>query len=768
MTKKTLRFGIFMNLLEGRFQSRIWMGLNNFCSGKNIDLIIFNGKLLQSFFKRDNQNNIIYDFINNNIVDGLVIPSFLFLFRESMENLLKFMRKFKDIPVVSLGTSIKDTINILVDHESGMRSICEHIIVHHSLKNILYLSGPREHPDSLVRLKVFKKVLDENTIRLNPGLIRYGDFTSQSGELIVRDLINKKIKFDGIIAANDEMAIGAYVVLQENKIMVPKDIIITGFDDIDEMNHLLPPFTTVRQPLYEMGEKAGELLLKKLNNEKIPEEVKLKTEMVVRESCGCLDLSFKKSDKKNIYINKDKKIHQSFFKEKENIIPLLRKVFISDNNFNGSDSELLNDFYDLLIRDIFSDNNSDLFVKYVNNLLIRKTIAGQLNINDWKQSMEIMKDFIYKNLYLESKALSQADEIFYKLDLILLRFIQRIESHKNFNVNRSIWELRQIIQNIRSASRYSELRDILVDNIKIMGIKLIYLFLYENFFENYRTPDFTIPNKAESFVTYKDGEEVAIEKKYIDTRKLIPDEVFSVNKQTTLVVFPLRSEFVHFGYVIYEISKLENFFYEALTEQISSSLYNIYQLERRKQAEDKLRNTLVELQELNNQLHNLSVRDSLTGLYNRRGLDLIGGERFDNINDELFAVFFGDLDGLKIINDTYGHNEGDYAIKTMAHILLNSFKSADVIGRFGGDEFVVIIDHVQSEHDLISITARIHKNIEKFNKNSGKPYNLSISFGHSIFEKDTYSSFPDMIKQADNALYSIKKKKKPYYVIIKS
>ncbi|MBN2443673.1 MAG: GGDEF domain-containing protein, partial [Spirochaetales bacterium] len=697
------------------------------------------------------------------------IPSFLYLYYESGEEFHRFIQKFKDLHVVSLGANIQNGINILVNQESGMRSLCEHIVIHHSVKNILYLSGPQSHPDSLARLKVFNKVLDENGIKQNPELLRFGNFSSLSAELIVKDVLDRKIKFDGIIAANDEMAIGAYGMLQKHNIMVPEDVIITGFDDIDEMKHLIPPFTTVRQPLYEMGEQAGELLLKKINNEKIPNEIILNSEFVSRESCGCLKLSLEKSSKEEICINTDKEINQFFVNEKKNIIFRLKNVFLFDNNFNQTNEEVLNDFYELLINDIFSDSNSDLFVKYINNLLIQKTIPGHLNINDWKKSIEIMKDFIFKNINSDAQALSRAEEIFYKIDMILLRFTQRIESYDNFIIDRNIWELNQIIQSIRSASRYSELRDILVDNMKNIGITLVYIFLHEKFFENYKTPDFSIPDKARLFVKYKKDEQGNPEQEYVENSKLIPDEVFSIHKQKTLVVFPLYSKIVHFGYIIYEMSNVENFFYETLTEQISSTLYNIYQLEMRKEAEDNLRNALVELKELNSRLHNLSVRDSLTGLYNRRGLDVIGGERFThNKNNDFFAIFIGDVDGLKIINDTYGHNEGDYAIKTMAHILRKSFKPSDVVCRFGGDEFVAIINNIHNENDLISITNRIYKNIEEFNKTSDKPYNVSISLGHSFFEKEKFSSFSDMIKQADNALYSIKKKKKQNYVIIKT
>ncbi|MBN2535774.1 MAG: GGDEF domain-containing protein [Spirochaetales bacterium] len=119
-------------------------------------------------------------------------------------------------------------------------------------------------------------------------------------------------------------------------------------------------------------------------------------------------------------------------------------------------------------------------------------------------------------------------------------------------------------------------------------------------------------------------------------------------------------------------------------------------------------------------------------------------------------------------NDTFGHNEGDFALKTSVEILKKSLKSADIIGRLGGDKFVVIVDRIYNDNNLIIITERIQKYIEEFNKISIKPYNISITFGYSIFDKDRYSSFSQMMKEADKTLYSLKKEKKSNYSIIKT
>ena len=93
--------------------------------------------------------------------------------------------------------------------------------------------------------------------------------------------------FDALVSANDNMAIGAMQVLQEQGINVPDDIAVAGFDDIEETRATTPSLTTVRAPWHLLGSKSVDLVLSKLANESLPEQILLETELVRRQSCGC-------------------------------------------------------------------------------------------------------------------------------------------------------------------------------------------------------------------------------------------------------------------------------------------------------------------------------------------------------------------------------------------------------------------------------------------------------------------------------------------------
>ena len=162
------------------------------------------------------------------------------------------------------------------------------------------------------------------------------------------------------------------------------------------------------------------------------------------------------------------------------------------------------------------------------------------------------------------------------------------------------------------------------------------------------------------------------------------------------------------------------------------------------------------------ELHSLSLKDELTGLYNRRGISILGEQHYQvaKRSGEKFLLIFADMDGLKKINDTYGHNEGDFALRTVAEILKKNFRQSDIIGRIGGDEFMVIAADSVRE-DVKFIKNRINEMLKAIDKSLNKPFKISLSFGFSIFDlRNNKKTFPEMITEADKMLYKEKRKKK--------
>src|SRR6185503_16667211 len=169
---------------------------------------------------------------------------------------------------------------------------------------------------------------------------------------------------------------------------------------------------------------------------------------------------------------------------------------------------------------------------------------------------------------------------------------------------------------------------------------------------------------------------------------------------------------------------------------------------------------ITERKKLEETLRNTSLKDDLTGLFNRRGLLKQAAPYFDfaRRQQEKLLLLFIDLDGMKRINDEFGHNEGDNALISTATILNRSFRSSDIIARLGGDEFTVLVtDLTASQDDAI---ARLNENLKAYNTTVAAGHELAFSIGVATLEPERMACFEDLLVQADQAMYEQKRMKR--------
>jgi len=162
---------------------------------------------------------------------------------------------------------------------------------------------------------------------------------------------------------------------------------------------------------------------------------------------------------------------------------------------------------------------------------------------------------------------------------------------------------------------------------------------------------------------------------------------------------------------------------------------------------------------LQTELSNLAIKDELTGLYNRRGFLALAERQLKlaRRSGRSLLLFFIDVDGLKGINDVYGHNEGDAALKCTAEALETTFRDSDVIARFGGDEFAVLAIEATGQSE-----AAIRERLTEY-LNSTKPqdfdYKFSVSLGAARFDPWNPTSIRELIAEADGAMYERKRRR---------
>ncbi len=161
-------------------------------------------------------------------------------------------------------------------------------------------------------------------------------------------------------------------------------------------------------------------------------------------------------------------------------------------------------------------------------------------------------------------------------------------------------------------------------------------------------------------------------------------------------------------------------------------------------------------------LRNMALVDQLTGLYNRHGLQALAEQQIKlairTKREFLFLLF--DVDGLKHINDTLGHLEGDQALVVVAKILRKTFRDSDIVARIGGDEFAVLAVEALKSGEA-SLLERLGKNMELVNAENKKAYQISFSSGVTSFDPAHPQSMDLLIQQADRVLYQNKRTRKP-------
>ncbi len=210
----------------------------------------------------------------------------------------RFIAHLPKVPVILLkdDRSLPEnpgSININIDNYAGMKECILHLIKHHGLKKIGFLTGQMSHADSAARLQAYKDALQENGIELDDSLIVQGNYQGYV-ETEVRALLERHPDLNAIAASNDEMAMTVYRIVKEMGKTVGKDFFVTGFDNLPITEYLDPPLTTVYQDYEKIAKICAVKIREILHGEDVQSEF-LHPEFICRSSCGCAQPEKKKA-----------------------------------------------------------------------------------------------------------------------------------------------------------------------------------------------------------------------------------------------------------------------------------------------------------------------------------------------------------------------------------------------------------------------------------------------------------------------------------------
>lgn len=188
------------------------------------------------------------------------------------------------VPMVVVGREISGPrlFSLGFDNRAGALLATRHL-VECGHRRIAFIAGDPAHEDALDRQAGYRAALEEAGIDFDPDLVIAGDFTEAGGLLAVNHLLERRLPFTAIFAANDQTAIGAALGLYRKGVRVPDDVSLVGFDDLAPAKFAIPPLTTVRQSVYEMGEQAASAMFELLRGA-VPHSALPPPQLVPRES----------------------------------------------------------------------------------------------------------------------------------------------------------------------------------------------------------------------------------------------------------------------------------------------------------------------------------------------------------------------------------------------------------------------------------------------------------------------------------------------------
>lgn len=225
------------------------------------------------------ERRMVTRILHNGLVDGVVVASI------PMNDPIVNSLVESKMPFVLIGRHPTMDVNSLdVDNVQSGRKATLHL-VRLGYKRIATITGPQKQVAGYDRYQGYLKALQDSNYPIRPELIMEGDFSEESGYSSMQRLL--KFKPDAVFVASDSMAYGAVRAIREAGLRVPEDVAVVGFDDFPNSARMIPPLTTIRQPVMQMGSRAVDMLINLIQSgTKATQKVVLDTELVVRDSCG--------------------------------------------------------------------------------------------------------------------------------------------------------------------------------------------------------------------------------------------------------------------------------------------------------------------------------------------------------------------------------------------------------------------------------------------------------------------------------------------------
>jgi len=623
-------------------------------------------------------------------------------------------------PVVFVGAGEPGPA-IIPDNEGGIAQALAHLVLNHGHRQIAFIAGLKDSAtDSYYRLQAFRAAMHEYGLEVDPRLVVHGLHTIHGGEQAMEQLLATGVSFTAVLVSNDDSCKGAIHVLQQAGRRIPKDVAIIGFDDrLENMAHV-PPLSSVHYPLRQAGYQALELLLKHIAGQADSTEiVKIPTRLMARESCGC---------QPDVAASTALRSFRQRLPDLEpiNVRPLLAQI-MSEAVLAEAPYPRPGEIHALCLRLVTAfvsslDEGTDKRFRLVVDEILQQLEGEEADAHAWQGALVVLEGGRRALLENESPAMSQhAEKLLSRARLLISERARRRSKRYQVEQSRASDNLGWMTGRLFTARDETHILEPLAEDLPKLGIQRADLVFFE--------PEGDDPV---AWSVLRSIPSLTAEARRFPSRTFPPPDLYPDQEPFCLALLELIAEENRLGFMAFDAGNLDPC--ANVVRLFTAALKNV---------------------QLHAQVMELSLRDPMTGLRNRRYFELFlrnEVERCRRYNRDL-ALLMIDLDHFKDYNDAFGHLAGDEALRRVGECILSAVRRGlDVVARYGGEEFVVILSETDSV-GAARVAEQIRVAVESF---VGLKRRLTVSSGVSAAWGETLQA-EQLLQQADQALYTAKR-----------
>lgn len=763
-----MNIGLLVGNIEDDFSNGISKGAVRAAEKYNVNLIAILGKYIDQetgldYLRRyEYQYNTLFSYASRQSLDALVVCIGSIGYMASQEHKKEFLEIFEGTPVITIASKEPAYPAIMFDNRSGLRDALDYIVHKRGKTKIGLLNGFLSNDDARERYDTIREYLDENHITLTENQIVFSTLTDECDEQ-AEELLAKTPDVEAIICSNDAMCIALYRVLKKHHLIPGTDVLVLGFDDIPASKSMEPSLATINADASKLGYEAVKEAVE-YQKKGVWRETLVKTGFVPRESVGFFYAD--EEDKMRRFIM-DLDFDSDMRIAAEKVLEYLF-MWNNDDQIDGKKKQEILQFLYLFFDTLSDQRVDDRKTVELYRIFKQMIYKGSFYEVDTRKFSSILETSYYHAI--EKSHLKDEKGLIVRL---LFHIDHKMEDYlnnlilENQNTNHYLNHITNIITrdilmfNFDAETSYANL----MTNLQMLKIAKSYLYIFENPITHVRDDRWTLP-KTILLKAYQDWGEVYTvprTKQRMLIKNMFRNDYCNDASPQCYVLIDLYVADVQYGVFLCAIPCIYYHYVELLTYQISTAIQTIQMFQQQKEMQHKLEESMEQLQMYNVRLDSIAKLDELTGTLNRRGFYRQVEKMMEDEEHKgkYLVTIYADLDYLKLINDQYGHDEGDYAIKSGAAILGRSMGGIGTFGQIGGDEFAAFSVYPDSGHES-EIREKIDFFTKELNQNNDKPYYVHLSVGISETKYTGELFLKDLLDQADDCLYQEKKKKLPF------